>query len=109
MPSKTRPNQTNSSEKSIKGSLLQENRLIFVALNTLPKETVRKFRCKDKKLEGYLHNVSYQDEKRNLAKVYVGCEGEDVISYFSLSAGQIDKEELLLIQYQLPYQQAYAE
>jgi ribosomal protein S18 acetylase RimI-like enzyme len=65
----------------------------FEAFN--PKKHNRSdFDCGVKVLNTYLRQFANQDQKRNLTKVTVLCEGEHVIGYSSMSAHSVEQDEL---------------
>jgi hypothetical protein len=52
------------------------------------------FDCDVEALNQYLHKVANQDQKRNLTKIYVLAENEEIIGYYSISAHSVMRDNL---------------
>jgi GNAT superfamily N-acetyltransferase len=54
------------------------------------------FHCGKPSLDGFLHSLVSQYEKRNLGRIYVAVQGDDprVLSYYTLASGAIEAESL---------------
>ena len=52
------------------------------------------FDCGVEALNQYLQKVANQDQKRNLTKIYVLAEDEEIIGYYSISAHSVMRDYL---------------
>lgn len=82
-------------EEFLKKPIHESKELSFYRLNNTYKEALKFFDCSDVSLNTYASSLSFQDEKRGLSKTYLGFESKgNLVSFFSLSAGEIDKADL---------------
>ena len=65
----------------------------FEQLQSL-KHNRKDFDCGVEALNQYLQKVANQDQKRNLTKIYVLAEDEEIIGYYSISAHSVMRDYL---------------
>jgi len=58
------------------------------------KHNRKDFDCGVEALNQYLQKVANQDQKRNLTKIYVLAEDEEIIGYYSISAHSVMRDYL---------------
>ena len=98
MLSKTHPEPLKLSRSSSGESKKKRLSILFEPLNKDNKDSRKNFTCGAVELDQYLQRNAFQDQKRHLARVFLGLNDQQIetklVVFYTLSAATIDRKDL---------------